>query len=61
MSVVSYNSKTSDIPAGSRVMEDTIVMNLSDLSHSQITTVKFDGSNCLAWSKAILIFIQGKG
>lgn len=57
---VSYNSKTSDIPVGSGVMEDTMVLNLSDLSHSCITTVKFDSSNYLAWSKVVLIFIQGK-
>lgn len=57
---MSYNSKTSDIPTSSGVMEDIMVMNLFDLSHSQITTVKFDGSNYLAWFKAILNFIQGK-
>lgn len=26
----------------------------------QITTVKFDGSNYLTWSKSILIYVQGK-
>lgn len=31
-----------------------------DSSQAQITTVKFDGSNYLVWSKSVLIYIQGK-
>lgn len=47
MSEVSDNSKTSDTSSGSRVSDGNIVMSVSDLSHIQITTMKFDGSNYL--------------
>lgn len=31
-----------------------------DSSHLPITTIKFDGSNYLTWSKSVLIYVQGK-
>lgn len=32
-----------------------------ELPTQRITTVKFDSSNYLTWSKSILIYIEGKG
>lgn len=61
MSEVSNNSKTSDPSNESGVLDGNMVMSVFDLSHTQITTMKFDGSTWLVRSMSLLREIPNIG